>query len=145
MKKIVKIALIASMFSFISCSKEVVEPQVIEKEVLVEVFVQDPSSSSLVESLRLYYFGDEIKIYEDSQRLAGANGEVSYDIYQEAKDSGTNFVTGEFNLTSDGTEFSTIAYKVSINMNNKSCEIIEATKDGSILTTMNLILLLGSW
>jgi hypothetical protein len=144
MKKIVKLALTAGILFTFSCSKEeIIEPQIIEKEIFTEVLVTE--NPSLVEGLRLYYYGDEIKVYEDSQKLAGPSGTVTYDLYQETKDIGTSLITGEFNLTSRETKFSSISYKLSINMNNKSCEIIEATKDGSALSAMNLILMLGSF
>ena len=112
-----------------------------------EIIVIDEAGKSFIQSLELFYYGESINIWEESNRITGVDGDVEYTIFQPEKYDGTDYVNVIFNLNGDASaEFNNLNFKLKVDMSKQSVdEIEEVLLDGEYLSATNLILMLGDW
>ena len=125
---------------FSACQKDDVTPT-------TEVIQIDGGEKSFIQSLELFYYGRNINIWEESQRIVGIDGGVEYEIFQPETYEGTDYVNVTFNLNGDAyADFNNLNFKLKVDMSKQSVdEIEEALLDGEYLSSTNLILMLGDW
>ena len=114
---------------------------------LTEIIVIDEAGESFIQRLELFYYGESINIWEESNRIVGVDGDVEYTIFQPEKYDGTDYVNVVFNLNGDDSaEFNNLNFKLKVDMSKQSVdEIEEVLLDGEYLSATNLILMLGDW
>lgn len=112
-----------------------------------EIIVIDEAGKSFIQSLELFYYGESINIWDESNRIVGVDGDVEYTIFQPEKYDGTDYVNVIFNLNGDNSaEFNNLNFKLKVDMSKQSVdEIEEVLLDGEYLSATNLILMLGDW
>ncbi|MEO1052056.1 MAG: hypothetical protein AAFX87_15595 [Bacteroidota bacterium] len=142
MKRVVKsigmLMFLAIVPTLNSCNSEETSPPILQ---ILE------NERPFIETLSLFYYGREINIWDESERLVGGDGTLEYRIFQEEDQQGTDFVTVTFFLTGGSeSSFSLLNFKLLVDLNNRSVtEILGSTQDGRDLSDVNLILLLGNW
>ena len=140
MKQLVVFGLLLLVILVVSsCKDDDVNPP-------AEIILLD-AEKSLILSLELFYYGKNINIWNESNRIAGIDGTVEYDLYQPEEYDGTDYVNVTFNLKGDiYADFNNLFFKLKVDMNKQSVEEIEeALLDGKYLSATNLILMLGEW
>ena len=128
------------IFTLASCNND-------DDAELTEIIVIDEAGESFIQRLELFYYGESINIWEESNRIVGVDGDVEYTIFQPEKYDGTDYVNVIFNLNGDDSaEFNNLNFKLKVDMSKQAVdEIEEVLVDGEYLSATNLILMLGDW
>jgi hypothetical protein len=109
------------------------------KTIPVAVSIPE-GEKSFIEKLSVRNSGKTIFFKKESDRIAGASGNVKYSITQREHQAGTNMVTIDFHITSGSSAAAQILnYTLAVDMVSLGISITDAGLNGTKLSEDNLM------